>query len=299
MSSRLASFASVSLIGFSLTGCVAQEKYNALKLDRDQMAERLGQSEGEARAARAENDLLKKQFDDIASANGSKDGLANNLVTSNASLQARLDELNKKYADALSRVGVNGSPLPEALNNELQAFASQNPDLVDFDPSRGMVKFKSDVTFAVGDAELTPKAKEVISRFSTILNSAAASQYELLVAGHTDNQPVRNPQTISKGHRDNWYLSSHRAIAVSTALQGDKVSPSRIGVLGYGEYRPAVPNASAGGQAQNRRVEVLILPTTARASTVASTPAQPSTPAVKPQLNKDSAQTETAPLLNK
>jgi len=299
MSSRIASFASLSLIGFSLTGCVAQEKYNALKLDRDQMAERLGLSESQASQFRGENEVLKKQLDAIASANGSKDGLASNLVTQNAALQAQLDELNKKYADALSRVGVNGSPLPAELNNELQAFAAQNPDLVEFDSAHGMVKFKSDVTFGVGDAELTPKAKEAISRFATILNSGGAAQYELLVAGHTDNQPVRNPQTIAKGHKDNWYLSAHRAISVSNALQSDRVNSGRIGVLGYAEYRPVASNASASGQGQNRRVEVLILPTTVKGSSVANAPTQMTPKAPANTLNKDTATTDNKPMLNK
>ena len=48
--------------------------------------------------------------------------------------------------------------LPEPLNNELTEFAKQNPDLVDFDSARGIVKFKSDVTFATGSAELQPEA---------------------------------------------------------------------------------------------------------------------------------------------
>ena len=64
---------------------------------------------------------------------------------------------------------VGGTALPEPLSNELSEFARQNPDLVDFDAARGIVKFKSDVTFSSGSAEVTPKAKEVIARFSQIL----------------------------------------------------------------------------------------------------------------------------------
>ena len=62
---------------------------------------------------------------------------------------------------------------------------------VDFDSARGIVKFKSDITFTSGSADLTPRAAEAISRFAGILNSAAAGGYELQVAGHTDNQQVR------------------------------------------------------------------------------------------------------------
>ncbi|MGH7178851.1 MAG: OmpA/MotB family protein, partial [Tepidisphaeraceae bacterium] len=142
---------------------------------------------------------------------------------------------------------------------------------------------------------LTGKAKEVITRFASILNSGSASGYELLVAGHTDNQRVVNPRTISAGHKDNWFLSAHRAISVAEALMSDRVSPQRIGVVGYAEQRPIASNGSETTRAQNRRVEVLILPTTVRGGPVA-TDTHPATPR---NLNKDTANTDSKPVFNK
>ena len=109
-----------------------------------------------------------------------------------------------------------------------------------------------------------------LQRFSQILNSSAAASYELMVVGHTDNQPVRNPKTIAEGNFDNWYLSAHRAIAVAAALVGDGVSKGRIGVAGYADQQPIPDNTSSGGRASNRRVEIVILPTTARSHGYAS-----------------------------
>jgi chemotaxis protein MotB len=192
--------------------------------------------------------------------------------------------------------------LPEPLSNALSAFAAQNPDLVEFDASRGVVKFKSDVTFPVGNATVTPKAKEVLGRFASILNSAGADGYELLVAGHTDSTPVTNPTTIRSGNPDNWYLSAHRAISVGRELIMDGVSSSRMGVVGYADKRPVASNSTESGKAQNRRVEVLILPTTVHAPAVATT-SEPrahrthKTPAdaqpAAAQLNKDATMTLT------
>jgi chemotaxis protein MotB len=176
----------------------------------------------------------------------------------------------------------------------LQAFATEHPDLVDFDSARGMVKFKSDLTFAVGDASLTPAAKAAIVRFAAILNSPAASGYELMVAGHTDNQRVSNPRTIAAGNKDNWYLSCHRAISVGDELISSRISPNRIEVAGYADQRPIASNGSSAGQAQNRRVEVLILPTQVHGSAVVASetiPGRSSRHAAKPpvMMNKDSA----------
>ncbi len=291
----------VATLGLVLTGCVSQEKYNALKLERDGLAVQFQEADSRARSAQAQADAYKNQLDLIANSGGNLQALVTNLSSQNATLQAQLDEMNRKYAEAMSRPAVMGSPLPQALTNELTSFANANPDLVEFDSARGIVKFKSDVTFATGDAEVTAKAKDVIGRFATILNSSSASGYELMVAGHTDNTPVVNPATKAKGHKDNWYLSSHRAIAVAAELIGQRVSPQRIGAVGYADQRPAASNASEAGKAQNRRVEVLILPTTVRSGAVAparttGTGAAAPAPALQ---NKDVTAPAAAPTMSK
>jgi len=289
MHHRLVGLVAASLFATLTTGCaVSQEKYNALKLDRDRLAEQLGAAQNQASTAKAEADALRQQIAMIGQGAGGKDAMILNLTQQNSELQKQIDELNRRYADAVGKVG-GGLALPEALSNELSAFAAANPDLVSFDAQRGIVKFKSDVTFASGSDQLTPKAKEVINRFSSILNSGAASGYELMVAGHTDNTRVVNPATIQAGHKDNWFLSAHRAISVGTELQRSNVSSQRIAVTGYADQRPIASNASEGGKAQNRRVEVLILPTTVRGGGAAPAVAGGgnSRPAAPAKLNKD------------
>jgi chemotaxis protein MotB len=289
-----------AVLGLALTGCVSQEKYNALKLDRDGLAEQLSKSQSDASSARAEADSYKNQLALLNQNGGNLQGLINNLQQQNAQLTAENDDLNRKYAEAMNRPA-GGTALPAPLSNELQQFANQNPDLVDFDAAHGIVKFKSDVTFSSGSAEVTPKAKEAITRFAQILNSQAAQGYELLVAGHTDNQRVSNPETIKHGHLDNWYLSAHRAITVAAELRNDRVNPQRLGCVGYADQRPVASNTTSAGQAQNRRVEVLILPTTVRSSgpVAEAAPARRESKKSAP-LNKDtSVQVDRGPVLNK
>jgi chemotaxis protein MotB len=299
----MARFIGTALVGLALTGCVSQEKYNALKLDRDSLAEQMAKAQTDAAAARQEADAYKNQLGMLGQNGNNMSGLVQNLQTQNATLQAQLDELNRKYADAMNRPAGLGQALPPQLTSELSAFAAQNPDLVDFDAQRGIVKFKSDVTFASGDATVTAKAKEVIGRFAQILNSPSASGYELMVAGHTDNTRVANPATLANGHKDNWYLSAHRAITVSKELFAHGINPQRVGVVGYADQRPIASNASTSGQQQNRRVEVLILPTTVRSTTPVASGSSHIAPAgkSKPLMNKDTAsvKTDNTPVLNK
>jgi chemotaxis protein MotB len=299
---RMFHFIGVVFLVTTVTGCVAQEKYNALKLERDGLAEQLGKAQNDASTARAEADSFKGQLEAIMQGGQGQTALIANLHQQIALKDSEIAELNRKYGEAISRVGMGG-PLPVALTNELNAFANANPELVDFDSARGIVKFKSDVTFATGDATLQPKAREVINRFAQILNSPAAASYELLVAGHTDNTRVSNPRTIQAGHKDNWFLSAHRAISVAQELVGQGTNPQRLGVVGYADQRPVASNASESGKQQNRRVEVLILPTTVRGGAIAGTPTRGNTNN-KPAFNKDTAtggtvKTDTGPVYNK
>jgi len=279
----------VAALGLISVGCVSQEKYNALRLERDRFAEQLGQAQTEASAARSEADAYKNQLSNIGAAGGNKDAMIVNLTGQNTELQRQLDALNRQYQDAVKNVGA-GSPLPVPLTNELQAFANQNSDIVDFDSARGIVKFKSDLTFSPGSAEVTQPARGALQRFAQILNSPAAAGYELMVAGHTDDTNVVNPATLNAGHKDNWYLSAHRAISVGKELMADRVSSQRMAVTGYADQRPIASNASDSGKAQNRRVEVLILPTQVRAP-MAAAPSGASAPRHAPRqpINKDSA----------
>lgn len=293
----------VAALGLSLTGCVSQEKYNALKLDRDQLGERLSQADADARAAKAEAELLKNQLAGLMANDGTKGSLLTNLQSQNSELQRQLEELNRRYNEAMNGLGKAGTALPAAVVNELEELASQFPDAVDFDAQRGILKFKSDVTFASGDATVTARAKSVIAKFATILNGPATSQYELVIAGHTDNVPVSNPATKANGHKDNWYLSSHRAISVGKELQSHGVGAGRMGVLGYADQRPVASNDTTAGKAQNRRVEVLILPHQVGGKAVTAEASTGSRQAAAPVLNKDSAMPQAtispAPILNK
>ena len=269
-----------SLVLVSAVGCVPEEKYRAAKMEAENYRQQLAGAQVDVAGAQQKADALQKQLDALNANSGNAVGLVNNLQQQLAGKQSELDELNRRYAEAIAKAGQAGA-LPAPLTNELSSLAAANPDLIEFDSGRGIVKFKSDVTFDLGDATIKPAAKSVLEKFAAILNSSEASKYELLVAGHTDSQPVSNPATIAKGHKDNWYLSAHRAISVGEVLVSQKVSAQRIGVVGYADQHPAASNGTDAGRAQNRRVEVLILPSQVKATTQPAAEMMPGKPAMK------------------
>lgn len=289
--SGLAGLALVSLVG---AGCVGQKDYVALQMQRDNLAEQLAEAEAQAAGATRHAEALQGQLGNFKAGGDAADAQLVNYQQQVAALTGERDEFMNKYEAMLQKIGT-GPALPAPLTSELTSFAAANPDLVTFDPKQGIVKFKSDVTFQSGDAELMPDAKAAIDRFAGILNAPIARQYELRIAGHTDNVNAFSAATMQKGHKDNWYLSSHRAISVSQQLTGKGVDPSRIGVTGFADQRPVASNTSEQGRAQNRRVEVLILPTVASNSDAPATNAAPETAAS--EQTADPAQEQAAEML--
>jgi chemotaxis protein MotB len=286
---------------FFLGGCVVgQDKYAAKSLETEQLRQRVSAAENEAASARSEAVAYKTQLDRLLANDGNARDLINNQAQQIAQLRADYAALNEKYNNALAQSGsIIGGPVDQELASELTRLAQQYPDIMEFNAATGMVKLKSDVTFARGSAEVTAQAKQVIDRVAQALNTPAARRYEFLVAGHTDNTPVVQRATIAEGHKDNWYLSAHRAISVSRELMSQGISPRRLGVLGYADQRPVAPNSTSEGQARNRRVEILILPST-YSGAVAAAPAAAAPPRpARADLNKDSVNADPSPLFNK
>jgi chemotaxis protein MotB len=145
------------------------------------------------------------------------------------------------------------------LNIKLQDLAAGN-EMVTFDESTGIVKFKSDLLFASGSDVVSSQAIKSIQKLASIINSESAASFDIVVAGHTDDVPIKRASTKAK-HPTNWHLSANRGIAVLNVLQSSKVNAKRLSVRGFGEFSPVGPNKpNKKGNAANRRVEIFIIP---------------------------------------
>jgi len=117
---------------------------------------------------------------------------------------------------------------------------------------RVILRMNDDLTFDPGSATLRPEASPLIDRLRDVVEGVPG---EVLIAGHTDDTPVRGPQFIS-----NWGLSAARAASVADYLLGPgTVSPRRIVAAGYGASRPRVPNDIPQNRKKNRRVEFIFM----------------------------------------
>jgi len=184
--------------------------------------------------------------------------LAKSLEVAEQRLSNLVDErgqLQAKYVSLLKQV--KDSPLGPGVSKQFEELAKKYPNF-EFDPVTGVSKFHSDILFDTGSAALKADSKPLLREFAAIMNNASAQPLNILIVGHTDDQPIARKST-SERHPTNWHLSTNRANAVALTLKDAGISESRMGVAGYSKHQPAASNQSEDGRQQNRRVEIFVL----------------------------------------
>lgn len=117
------------------------------------------------------------------------------------------------------------------------------------------VTFDSGILFNTGNSNLSAAAKASLSKFANnvLLQN---KDMDVVIYGYTDNQGWKN-STAEQSVQKNLNLSQERAQSVSSYLLSCGVSPTQVkSVQGLGQSDPIASNATAAGQAENRRVEV-------------------------------------------
>ncbi|SEA06162.1 Outer membrane protein OmpA [Desulfuromusa kysingii] len=107
----------------------------------------------------------------------------------------------------------------------------------------------SEVSFDFNSANIKSTFYSPLTKIADIMSRYPQTQ--IVVVGHTDN--VGSDQY-------NFELSLRRANAVANYLIMRGVSAARMGTEGHGEMEPIASNNTVSGQAQNRRVEIFVVP---------------------------------------
>jgi outer membrane protein OmpA-like peptidoglycan-associated protein len=109
----------------------------------------------------------------------------------------------------------------------------------------------SSITFALNSADLNAQFYNALDGVGMVLKEYEKTVIE--VAGHTDG---------SGSDQYNQALSERRAQSVSSYLASHGVKSQRLMPIGAGEAHPVASNDTEAGRAQNRRVELTIVPIT-------------------------------------
>jgi chemotaxis protein MotB len=113
------------------------------------------------------------------------------------------------------------------------------------------------ILFDSGKSDIKPAGLEVLKRVGDILKEVADK--DIRVEGHTDNVPI-SPR-LQQTFPSNWELSTARATNVVHFLQ-DRVgiAGERLSACGFSQYSPVAANDTPEGRAQNRRIQIELVP---------------------------------------
>ena len=229
----------------------------------------------EKRAATAARDEVKAA---AATAEDAAQGAArekNAVQEQLTQAQERLAALDKERADAIRA--------RDGLEQELRSSLKDKDLTISELEGKLTVNILDQVLFPSGEAALKPGGEAMLKKIADVLRRYP--DHQVLVAGYTDNVPVR----LNRARfATNWELSALRATAAVRFLcEKAKVDPKRLAAIGYGEFHPVADNATAAGRARNRRIEMVILGRdllmpAKPAAVPAPTPVVPAAPAAKP-----------------
>lgn len=157
----------------------------------------------------------------------SSEETANRVVTT---------QLKKAITEINEMLKTSGGPEIQVEEAE-DGFIIRLPDGLLFQPGSAVIQNEDALLFLKRIALIVKKLPEKL---------------HLKALGHTDI----NPPNSTSPYKDNWELSTARAVSVIKELIKNRVDPKKITASGKAEFDPIASNATVEGRTKNRRVEL-------------------------------------------
>lgn len=168
-----------------------------------------------------------------------------------AALKTDLTEKNAQVSEADSQLRQQQAAisLDQALNHARKQFKSNEAEVYR-QGDKLLIRLKGS-NFASGKADLNRNSIPLMTKVQTI--AANLHPQQIVIEGNTD----------SLGDEGlNMKLSQERAEAVATFFEDKGLDKDKIETVGYGTRKPLASNKTTTGRAQNRRVDIIITPST-------------------------------------
>lgn len=172
---------------------------------------------------------------------------------------------NETLRQSLAESQASHAQLEEMLEGRLALDAKLREMLKDqisagtltLSSRRGLlvVTMRGGVLFERGKAKVNAEGKTTVEKVAAALKGI--KDRRVLVAGHTDNTPIRNKNDTLGS---NWELSYKRGQAVADIMIGAGLKSGDVGVTAFGEFDPVAANDTDENKALNRRIEIIIVP---------------------------------------
>ena len=237
-----------------------EEEISSLKGQLDELAGKGIMTSKEIQELRLENERLfasdRAKSEELASV---KEALANEAKEKDylgrevERLKVKAGEISSEKEREIANVRDTYENLVKEMKTEIEKGDIKITQAID----RLSVNMVEKILFDSGKAEVKPDGLKVIKRVGDILKTVADKQ--IRVEGHTDN--VQIGARIREKYPTNWELSTARATNVVRYLE-DRVGidPKLLSAAGLADNKPVAVNDTPEGRAQNRRIEIVLLP---------------------------------------
>ena len=162
--------------------------------------------------------------------------------------KARLEELRKAQSAAEARTA-----LYQELLSKFKNLTDAGQLRIEIRDGRMVLQLPGDVLFESGQVIVKAEGQRALEQIAGILKTLPGKRFQ--IAGHSDNVPISSVRFAS-----NWALSAARAVAVVRLLVNRGVPAEALSAAGYGEFSPVGPNDTPDHRAQNRRIEITLVP---------------------------------------
>jgi chemotaxis protein MotB len=178
-----------------------------------------------------------------------------------ANAEAREKDAQIRMSDLGMRLNVALAQRVQELNRYRSDFFGRLRDVLGARPDIRIVGdrfvFQSEIFFGSGTTELEQVGKVELDKLADALIQLEREippdiAWVARIDGHTDKRPLSGIGLF----KDNWDLSSARAIAVVRYLASKGVSPHRLVAAGFGEFAPLDFGDSPEALSRNRRLEL-------------------------------------------
>ncbi len=244
------------LLPLAAGGCVTKKKYDA-QVQLSKMLQR------ELDRAKARNRKLENKVSSLekalAEVRAKVKELEEDAIRLSRRFRAKLQATQKELEELARarREAEERARMFRELTAKFQKLIDAGTLSIKIVHGRMVLKLKSAVLFDPGKARLKRDGKKTLAEIARVLRTIRGKHFQ--VAGHTDDRPVKRSR-----YKDNWALSTARAVTVVRFLQEQGVPPENLSAAGFSQYQPVASNATPDGRRQNRRIEITLLPTIPR-----------------------------------
>lgn len=265
------------LCGGVLAGCgIPEEKHNAVVKDLEDTQIKLSQAQKTNAEQDEELKRLKGEAVALDQKIKAKEAIVAKLVKEHEAHQKTIDGLRGEVSIFQSKTGglekalkASKEELAELrkareiaerrareyrqLTEKLASMVQSGQLSVKIRRGKMVIQLADNILFDPGKTQLKDDGRKALEQIGQVLGTIKGREF--LVAGHTDNVPIKSGRFSS-----NWELSTARAVKVVEFLQEKGVDPKQLGAAGYGEHDPAASNDTPESRALNRRIEIILMP---------------------------------------